>query len=33
MMKLYSADRESRADRMSNEKTVRSDEFLDSSEL
>ena len=33
MMKLYSADRENEADRMSDEKTVRSDKFLDSSEL
>ena len=33
MMKLYSAGREGGAGRMSGEKTVRSDEFLDSSEL
>ena len=33
MMKLYSAGREDGADRISDKKTVRSDEFLDSSEL
>ena len=33
MMKLYSAGREDEADRISDEKTVRSGEFLGSSEL
>ena len=33
MMKLYSADRENKTDKISDEKTVRSDKFLDSSEL
>ena len=33
MMKLYSAGREGEADEMPDEKTVRSGEFLDSSEL
>ena len=33
MMKLYSADREDEADEISDKKTVRSDEFLDNSEL
>ena len=33
MMKLYSADREDKADKISDKKTVRSDKFLDSSEL